>query len=162
MYKIEDLLKLVFVNKAPKLPVKVKNMFVHISPWLVGIYSLFLLPALFIFFIIFFLLIFGMLGIVTYGRENLPLLSSFNFLLYGLAYVVFLMNIVAVPPLFKKRLMGWRLLYCASLINFVFLPLYYYSMSIFSMSEVIFLFLFCIFGIVVSSYFLYQIREYYK
>lgn len=108
--QLETQLELYLVKKAPALPLKIKEFIVKFSPWLIVILMLLLLPA--------FLAVFGF-GTLFLGASYLGGVTTGFF--YTLSLVgtgaVLILEGVAVPGLFKRRLSAWRLIYYATLLN---------------------------------------------
>ena len=128
--KLEDFLNIYFGQKAPTLPDNVKEFIVKYGPYISLVLMVLSLPAI--------LLAFGITGITT----------SFSLgALLSLAVVV--LNVMALPGLFKRRLSAWRLMYYSSLVSALGALL---AVNLGGL----------IIGAVISFYFLFQIRSLYK
>lgn len=141
MKKLDEFFTKLFVEKAPKLSEKGKGWIVKILPWLTLILGLVALPAI--------LAGLGLGAIVTpfliLGGGTKHLGWSFLFLISAIQTI---MELVAVPGLFKKSKKGWQLLYWANLLGL--------ASSVLSFSGM---------GLVitaVSLYLLYQIKNNYR
>jgi hypothetical protein len=107
--QFEDILDGFFGEKLPALPMEVKEFLVKFGPWLIVVSVILMLPA-----------IFAALGL---GAIAVPfaylggIRSGFNFSL-GLifALVIFVLNIMALPGLFGRKMSAWRLLFYSSLV----------------------------------------------
>ena len=110
--QLEDLLDLYLGQKAPSLPDNFKEIIVNLAPWLIIIMIVLASPAIFAFLGIGAVLApFGFLGGVRYG-------ATFNLYLLLLA-VSLILEIVAVPGLFKRSAKAWRLIFYSNLISAV-------------------------------------------
>jgi len=138
--KLDDLFTDLFVKRAPGLPEKTKKLIVKIVPWGALILGVLALPGI--------LAGFGWGAItspfrISTGTRSLGIMVSF---LVGIVQVV--IQLLAVPYLFKAAQKGWQLLYYSTLLGVV--------SSVFYLSG---------FGIVFSGvvlYLLYQIKERYQ
>ncbi len=132
--KVEEL-----INKIPyQLPKNIKKLIVDYGPYLLIIS-----------------LVFGFLSVL-----NLGFLNQFSYLIGfrgGLVYrleqlfilLILIIEAVAVPGLFQKKLSSWRLLFYSSLVYLV-------------RCVVVFDFVSLVVGIGLSWYILFQIKEMYK
>lgn len=137
--KIENTLDLYFGKKAPAMPENIKELIVKYSPYLIIIAIILTLPSL--------SLAFGLRhfwGPYSYGGR------AFNFSLFGLlSLFALIFEGIAVPGLFKRTRQSWELMFYASLITLVSSLL---SLNLGSL----------IIGGIISFYFLFQIKSYYK
>ena len=143
---LEKTLNEYFGRKAPQLPKNIREVIVSLAPWVNIIILVLTLPLV--------LLAFGLGALV----------APFSFLAgpqagisYGLTYtlsmvvlaVALVFDILAIPGLFSRSVKGWRFIYWATLVSLV--------------SNVISLNLVGgLVNVVISFYFLFQIRELYK
>lgn len=142
MSDLEKKLNVYFGEKAPQLPDSVGKFIVKFGPYLAVVGLIFGLPAMLI-----------SLGLGTL----LTPLTIFNGMRYGLHFsfwslfslAVFVLEIIAIPGLFKRLKSSWNLMFYASLISALSALL---SLSLGNL----------IIGTVISWYFLFQIRKYYK
>jgi hypothetical protein len=129
-----------FGERAPQLPANVKEAIVKFGPWIDAILLLLLAPAILV-----------TLGI---GSVALPFstlngdTSGLTLTLVALALQVILM-VAALPGLFARKTTGWNLAFYGVLFNLVYSVLNFQIVS-------------GLIGAVVSLYFLFQIRSYYK
>jgi hypothetical protein len=143
--RLEEFLDVYLVKKAPSLPTDWKELFVNFAPWLAVIIIIFSLPIL----------------LITLGLGALILPFSFlggasRGFHYGLDYfstLIFVgsslvLNIMALPGLFKRTKRSWYLVYYAALLSGVY--------NILTLSLAGF-----ILGSVIILYILFQIKEYY-
>jgi len=111
--QLEEVLDLYLGQKAPAIPENIKKMIVNFAPWLIIITVVLASP-----------LILGALGIGA-------ILAPFSFLggvRHGISFNLFLLflaaslvlEIIAVPGLFKKTAKSWKLIFYATLINAVY------------------------------------------
>lgn len=142
MNQLEKVLDLYLRQKAPALPKNIKEIIVKFSPYIILIMLIISLPA-----------ILAVLGIGT-------LLTPFSYLggiHYGFTYILGLvvlavslvLEVIALPGLFKQKKQAWNLIYYSTLINAV------HSLLIFNLGSLII-------GTLISLYILFQIKEYYK
>jgi hypothetical protein len=142
--QLEDILDLYLVKKAPfQLPANVKEFIVKFGPYITLILMLLALPVI--------LLALGLSAVL------LPMVGAVAGVKTGitatlglvLAIATLVLEAVALPGLFKRSKVGWNFVFYAVLISAVS---YLISLDIFSL----------IIGTLVSLYFLFQIRAYYK
>lgn len=138
--KLDGFFADLFVKKAPGLPEKTKKLIVKVTPWVALVLGVLALPGI--------LAGFGF-GVITSpfwaleGARSMRMMVSF---LVGAAQVV--IQLLAVPHLFKAGQKGWQLLYYSTLLGML--------SSVFYLSG---------FGIVFSGvvlYLLYQVKGEYK
>ena len=125
------------------LPPNVKEWIVKFGPWIVLVLMLLALP-----------LILAAVGLSSFVSRTAVIYGGYaystTYMLEGLiSLVAFVMEAAALPGLFKRSLKGWHLVYYAVLVGAVgqlvggnFIGL--------------------IVNVIVSMYFLFEIREYYK
>jgi hypothetical protein len=140
--QLETQLEEYLVKKAPALPPNIKEMIVQWGPWITLVLLILSLPAL--------LALFG-LG---------AMLAPFSFMggaRAGAGYMLSLLTLavqlvlegMAIPGLMKRQMSAWRLMFYATLVGAVSSLL---SGSIVGM----------LVGTLVSLYFLFQVKSYYK
>jgi hypothetical protein len=140
--QLEDLLDLYLVQKAPALPDNFKETIVNLAPWLIIIMIVLASPAVFAILGIGTLLApFSFVAGVRYG-------ATFNLYLLLLA-VSLVLEVLAVPGLFKRSAKAWRLVFYSTLISAVSF-LSHGDIGNFIIST----------GI--SLYLLFQVKKYYK
>lgn len=111
--QLEDTLDEYFGKKAPALPQNIKEIFVKIAPYLVIIGLIFTIPAI--------LTLFGLGSLVTFGLPGGarstwgPTMWMEIFLLVP----VVVLEAMAVPGLFSKKIGAWRYVFWAQLITIV-------------------------------------------
>jgi hypothetical protein len=142
MTDLETNLDLYLVKKAPVLPDNIKEFMVKYSPYLLLIVVVFSLPSiLFALGLGALLTPFAFLGGVRYG---------FSFSITSLILLAsVILDILAIPGLFSRSLSGWRKIYYATLLTAL------HSLLNFSLGNFIF-------GTIISLYFLFQVKSYYK
>jgi len=139
---LEEKLNLYFGEKAPQLPNSVREFIVKVGPYLALIGIVFGLPAIIV-----------SIGI---GAMLAPWIfmgkaaSGFHFSFWSLfSLAVVVLEIMAIPGLFKRRKQAWNLMFYSSLIGAVS------ELLSFSLGNLII-------GTIITWYFLFQIRSYYK
>lgn len=141
--KLEALLDEYMVKKAPfALPLGLKEFIVKISPYLIIVFAILSLPL--ILGAIGFSAVFApvaMMGGYTWGFAAIVSLVT--------AVIVLVMEVMAVPGLFKRTKHGWRLVFYASLVSLIGSVL---SLSIIS----------GVIGAIIGWYILFQVKELYK
>lgn len=140
---LESTLEVYFVDKAPfKLPAGVKEFIVKWGPWITLILLIISLPAL--------LLAFGLGALVAPFAFLGGLKSGVS---YGVgmifSVVVLVVEALALPGLFRRKLSGWRLMFYASLIGAI------ENLITFNLGGLVI-------GTLLSFYVLFQIKSYYK
>ncbi len=140
--QLEDLLDLYLGQKAPSLPDNFKEVIVNFAPWLIIIMVVLASPAILAVLGIGTLLApFSFLGGVRYG-------ATFSLYLLILA-VSLVLEVLAVPGLFKRTIKAWRLVFYATLVSAVS------SLSHGDLGGLII-------GTGLSLYVLFQVKKYYK
>lgn len=140
--KLETTLDEYLIKKAPPLPANAKEAVVKYAPYL-SIFLIFILivPILVTFGLGALLAPFAFLGGVGVG-------ASFTFAtLFLLAGLI--IEIMAIPGLFKRQKSAWRLMYFGTLLNAV------YNLLTFNLGNLII-------GSLLGLYILFQIKSYYK
>lgn len=146
--QLEALLDEYMVKKAPfHLPMGLKEFIAKVSPYLIVIFAVMALP-----------LILAAIGIST-AFAPLGMMDAYG---YGfgwgfgaiislvVAVIVLVMEVMAVPGLFKRTKSAWRLIFYASIVSLIG--------SIISISGIIG----GIIGAVIGWYILFQVKELYK
>ncbi len=146
--QLEALLDEYMVNKAPfSLPAEVKEFIVNVSPYLVIIFAVLSLP-----------IIFAALGLTAILS---PFAALGGYGLYGfswgfqatvgviIAVITMVLEIIAVPGMFKRTRKAWTLLFYASVISLIG--------SIVSLSGIFG----AIIGAIIGWYILFQVKELY-
>lgn len=143
--QLESTLADYFGKKAPQIPANIKEVFVKIAPYLAIISVVITVPSLFV--------IFGLGGLATVvapmgGYQSVTALPMM-WLNIILLIPVIILELMAIPGLFGRKIAGWRYMYWAQLISIV--------------SNLIQL---NIVGAIISAligfYILFQIKSYYK
>lgn len=140
--EVENFLNLYFGKKAPAMPENIKELIVKYSPYIAVIVLIISLPAL--------LISFGLTAFLAPFSYAYSLHSGFNFsigMIFSLASVV--LEIMAIPGLFKRLAKSWQYMFYASLINLVS---YLFNLNLASL----------IISGIISFYILFQIKSYYK
>ena len=139
---LEKLCEEYLVNKAPALPANVKEAIVKFGPWISLILMLVSLPAI--------------LGLLGLGAALTPF-SYLGGLNAGFSYtasivftiVVLVMQLIALPGLFKRKLSGWKMMFYASLVEAV------HNVVLFNLGGLII-------GTLLSLYILFQVKKLYS
>jgi len=146
--QFETLLDEYMVKKAPfALPKEVKEFIVKISPYLVIIFALMFLPILFS--ALGLSAIFGpfaMMGGLGYGFGW----GYGAMISLAIGFITLIMEVVAVPGLFKRTKSSWRLVFYASIVSFIGSILFIHG--IFG----------GIIGAIIGWYILFQVKDLYK
>jgi len=144
--QLESTLDLYLANKAPALPKTIKDLIVVLTPWFTLLGIIFSIPLVFVAFGLSALI--GPLSVITGPVSTISYGAGYIFAMLILAFALVLDGL-ALPGLFKRQAKGWKFLYWATLVSFV--------SSLFSFN------LFGgLIGALVSLYFLFQIKSYYK
>lgn len=140
--QLENFLDLYLVKKAPPLPVGVKDFIVTVMPYLTVVFLILALP-----------LILGLIGI---SALTLPFAAvagigtGFSYIAGVIvAIITLVLEIMALPGLFKRQQKSWTLLYYVALIGGVNSIL---SLNLWGL----------VIGTGISLYILFQIKSYYK
>lgn len=110
--QLEDTLSLYFGKKAPQIPDNIKDLIVKFTPWLILLLLIMALPA------ILFALGLGAIAapFAFLGGVHAGVSFGFGMLITIISVVLELM---ALPGLFKTQAKSWRLLYYSVLVGFV-------------------------------------------
>lgn len=128
------------VQKAPfQIPANAKEWIVQYGPWITVVLLVLTLPPL--------LIVLG-IGAAFMPFGGIGYAAGFTYLTIVLIAELGLM-VAALPGLFARKMSGWRLLFYAQILSFVF--------SLLSGSIVG-----AIVGVVISMYLLFQVRPLYK
>jgi hypothetical protein len=139
---LEKKLEKFFNGKFPSLPEKAKEVIVKFGPYLMIVTLLITIPAT--------------LALIGFGAVATPFALVGNFqneaglilsIVFGIIIIV--LQILALPALFNRRMKGWKILFYASLINVVFNLL---SLNLINL----------IINAGISWYILFQVKSYYK
>ena len=142
--KLEIMLDLYLVKKAPALPKGAKDFIVKFSPWIIIVLAIFAVPAVFT--------LFGLTTMMSanpYGAAFAASLGPTYYLRIILLVVVIALELIALPGLFAIKKSGWNLVFYASLVSAL--------SSLIDMNLGSF-----IIGTLISLYLLFQVRSYYK
>jgi hypothetical protein len=139
--QIEDTLNLYFGKKAPPIPENIKEFIVKYSPYLIVLILVLTLPGI--------LMAFGLSSLFA----PLALIGGtrriFHFSFWALFSIIpLVLEIIALPGLFKRSKMSWEYMFYASLITALISVL---SLNLGSIISAAF-----------SFYILFQIKTYYK
>ena len=133
-----------FVTKAPfQIPANIKEFIVKYGPWLMVVLLVVMIPGI--------LVLIGLSGLgVTFGTIYSPAYMASGWSFYAIfALVAFVLNLLALPGLFKRKLSGWNLIFYSTLVSFLG--------SILMMNIIGGLI-----SVIISLYILFQIRSYYS
>lgn len=139
---LENKLEEFFVKKMPAFPDKAKEVIVKYGPYIIVVMMVLTIPAI--------LTLFGFgLGLTPFAFIG-GMRLGFSFVISILFYlVIMVLEIAALPALFKRQMKGWKILFYLSLVSAV--------------SNIInFDFGGLIIGTGISWYVLFQIKSYYK
>ncbi|MBI5530254.1 MAG: chromate transporter [Candidatus Doudnabacteria bacterium] len=141
---MENFFKTYLFDKAPfHLPPNVREMIVKFGPWITLVIMVLALPIILVAFgLSTFLAPFAMMS----GAYHV---GFFGFVIAAVNIASLVLEASALPGLFARQKRGWQLVYYASLLSAVAQIL---SGQIFG----------AIIGLIISMYFLFQIKEYYK
>ena len=140
--QIKDTLNLYFVKKAPPIPENIKEFIVKYSPYLIIVGLIFTLPSIF--------MAFGLWSFLAPYAYMGGVRTGFTFSFWGLFSIATLvLEIIALPGLFKRTKKSWEYMFYASLISALG------SLLSFNLGSLII-------GAVISFYILFQIKSYYK
>ena len=140
--KLEEVLDLYLVKKAPAIPENIKEFIVKYGPYISLVLMLLMVPAL--------IGIFGLTSIAMPYAYMGGYRPGFNFSIATIfMFGQLALQIIALPGLFKRAMSAWRLMFYSSLVGLVY--------SILSGSVVS-----GIISTAISLYILFQIRSLYK
>lgn len=134
-----------FGKKAPQLPKNIREILVNIAPYLEILSAIITIPSLFV------LLGLGGVATVVAPMGGAQSVSTLPTMWIGIALMipVVILQLLAIPGLFGRKLVGWKYIYWASIISFV--------------SNLVELNIIgAIIGALIGFYILFQIRSYYK
>ena len=135
-----ETLEYYLVTKAPfQIPANVKEMIVKFGPWLDALFLLISIPLV--------LALIGLNTVLsiyprTYMASGWSIFSIFSL-------ITFVLSVIALPGLFRRKLSGWNMIFYASIISLV--------SNVFSGNIVG-----GIIGAIIGLYILFQIRSYYN
>lgn len=142
LVKLENLLDEYLIKKAPPLPVGVKDFIVNVMPYLTVIFLILALPLI--------------LGLIGVSALTLPFAAvagvgaGFSYFAGIIVTIITaVLEIMALPGLFKRQKKSWTLLYYSALIGGVSSIL---SLNLWGL----------VIGTGLSLYILFQIKSYYK
>jgi len=139
--KLEKELEKIFVKKLPELPKKLKEIIVKYGPYLAVILLVLSVPVI----LAFTGLVITTTSLVFLGGPR----GCFYIFSVLLGMVMIILQIMAIPGLFKRKIKSWRLLFYISLISALL------SLLKFDLGGLII-------GAGISWYILFQIKSYYK
>lgn len=139
---LDKLLEEYLLKKAPALPEGAKEAIVKFAPWITLFMMVLAAPVLL-----------AALGLGTF-LTPFAFMGGFNAgfgYMAGLLFtvVIIVLELIALPGLFKREMRSWRLMYYVTLLNAV-----HYAIS-FNIGNLII-------GTLISMYILFQVRSYYK
>ncbi|HRY82575.1 MAG TPA: hypothetical protein P5232_02655 [Candidatus Moranbacteria bacterium] len=146
--KLEALLDEYMVKKAPfALPTGVKEFIVAVAPYLTIIFAIMAIPIILAALgLSAFLTPFAMLGGFGYGLGwGFGMIVSLV-----VAVITLVMELMAVPGMFKRKKSAWRLLFYASIVSFIG--------GILSIHGIVG----AIIGAIIGWYILFQVKDMYK
>lgn len=110
--QLEEFLELYLVKKAPfQLPPAAKEWIVKLSPWLTIIFMVLLLPLLLL------ALGLGTLGVGFLALSGRVVSGVWFYAQMGLVIIMMVLELMAIPGLFKRARKAWRLLFYLALFN---------------------------------------------
>jgi hypothetical protein len=139
--KLEKELDKIFVKKLPALPKKLKEVIVKYGPYLAVILLVLSIPVI----LAFMGLLITTKSLIFLGGAR----GCFYIISVLLGIVMIILQIMAIPGLFKRKIKSWRLLFYISLISALL------SLLKFDLGGLII-------GAGISWYILFQIKSYYK
>ena len=141
--QLEDTLEVYLVDKAPfQLPANIKELIVKFAPWISLIMLIITLPAI--------LLAFGLGALVAPFAFLGGVQAGVSFgvgMIFGLVMLV--LEALAIPGLFGRKKSAWNLLFYASLLGAI------QNVLSFNLGGLVI-------GTLISLYFLFQVKSYYK
>ncbi len=142
--KVETWLDEYMITKAPfQIPITGKEVLAKIAPYLIIIFSVLALPALLALLGV--TAMFAPAGAVTGGMSW----GFFGIVSVATSVIALVLDVMAIPGLFKRTHASWRLLFYATLVSLVG--------GILSMNPVG-----AIIGAIIGWYILFQVKELYK
>lgn len=141
LHQLEMWLDDILGHKAPAIPANGREAIVKIAPWITLVLLIIALP--------FVLALFGASAILSPFAFLGGVHAGFSYLItWGLVLVTFVIQIIALPGMFKRKRKSWQLLFYSSLITGL--------MNILSIN------IGGLIGTIIGLYLLFQIRSYYK
>ena len=141
--QLESVLDEYLVKKAPALPANIKELLVKFAPYLTIIGVVLVVPALLAAFSAG-----AWLSSNYYWAMGGTTLGWQYYLALGLSAVTVVLEALAIPGLFSRKMSGWKLLFYGILVNTVYSLVYFNLMGL-------------LLGTLISLYFLFQVRSYY-
>lgn len=144
MKQLNKTLELYLIKKAPALPKNVKEILVKFAPWGSIILVVLGLPAVFA--------LLGLGAIISsppYGGYSMMRTGGGLSLSWLLLLATIVLEALAIPGLFKKKLAGWNFLYWGVWVNAVYQLLSFQIIGL-------------IVSTLISLYVLFQVKSYYK
>ncbi len=144
---LENTLDLYLVKKAPfQIPSNIKEALVRFGPWLIIVFMIMTLPAV--------LWIFGLATIAapftTFGGPGYTASFTLTLMISAIATgAAIVLELMALPGLFARKIIGWRYVYWSSLISIAA------SLLTGNIGG-------AILGGIISLYILFQIKSFYK
>lgn len=142
---LEHLLDEYLVTKAPfQLPVSAKEFLVKAAPYLIILFLILSLPAIF--------MLLGMgsfMGGIVLPQGAVMGMQTWIYVYGILAAIIFVMEAIALPGLFAQTKKGWNWIYYAQVLSLVISVL---SGNIIG----------ALIGFVIGMYLLFQVKSYYK
>lgn len=142
--KVEAWLDLYMVTKAPfQIPMGGKEFLAKVAPYIIIVFSVLALPAI--------LALFGITAVFT----PLAMMGGsmgwgfFGIVSVATSAIALVLDVMAIPGLFKRTHASWRLLFYASLVSFVGGVLSYNPIG-------------TVIGAIIGWYILFQVKELYK
>jgi len=139
---LDKLLEEYLLKKAPAIPEGAKEAIVKFAPWISVILMILAAPALLAAFGIgTFFTPFALMGGLRLGVGYMAG--------YVFSAVIIVLELIALPGLFKRQMKSWRLIYYVTLLNAI------HSAILFDLFGLVL-------GTLIGMYILFQVREYYK
>ncbi len=139
--QLEDKLDLYLIKKAPALPAGAKDAIVKFGPWITLILIILAAPVL--------LALLGLGALLAPFSFLGGLSAGFLYIVHlALTIVVLVIEIMALPGLFKQQRRSWRLMYYATLVGVVQNVLSFNIVGL-------------IIGSLLTLYILFQVKSYY-
>ncbi|MCL5113572.1 MAG: hypothetical protein M1372_00180 [Patescibacteria group bacterium] len=143
--QLEGTLDEYFGKKAPALPQNIKEIIVKIAPYLVIISLIFTIPAILVLFGL------GSLATMLAPLGGARSVAGVPTMWIGIILLIpaVLLEIMAVPGLFSKKIAAWRYMYWAQLISIISSLVQLYIVG-------------AILSAVIGFYILFQVKNLYK
>ncbi|MCL4418940.1 hypothetical protein M1146_02430 [Patescibacteria group bacterium] len=143
--QLEGTLNEYFGKKAPALPQNIKEIIVKIAPYLVIISLIFTIPAILVLFGL------GSLATMLAPLGGARSVAGVPTMWIGIILLIpaVLLEIMAVPGLFSKKIAAWRYMYWAQLISIISSLVQLYIVG-------------AILSAVIGFYILFQVKSLYK